>query len=104
MTTVLGAAEWRPYFFVSRSTFRGWRGDDLASPLRTLLVFGCLAFAPSKKCCCCLLTKFGLAYFSTRLFGRLADGRHLAFNIFDALPTHTVAAAYPGPINTTGHN
>ena len=28
--------------------------------------------------------------------------RHLAF-IFDALPTHTVAAAYLGPIETTGH-
>jgi hypothetical protein len=26
------------------------------------------------------------------------------FNIFDTLPTHTVAAAYLRPINTTGHN
>jgi hypothetical protein len=34
---------------------------------------------------------------------RLAAERHLP-NIFDALPLHTVAAAYSGPINTTGHN
>jgi hypothetical protein len=33
-----------------------------------------------------------------------AAGRHLAFNIFDALPSHTVAAAYSGPINTSAHN
>ena len=30
--------------------------------------------------------------------------RCLAFDIFDALSPHTVAAAYPGPINTTAHN
>ena len=29
--------------------------------LPTLFVFGFLAFAPSKECCRCLLTKFGLA-------------------------------------------
>jgi hypothetical protein len=28
----------------------------------------------------------------------------VAFDIFDALPPHTVAAAYSGPINTTAHN
>jgi hypothetical protein len=30
------------------------------SRLRTLFVFGCLAFTPSKECGRCLLTKFGL--------------------------------------------
>jgi hypothetical protein len=68
-----------------------------------LLIFGCLAFAPSKKCGRCLLTKFGLAY-STANFRRLVAERCLAFNIFDALPPHTVAAAYSGPINATAHN
>jgi hypothetical protein len=34
----------------------------------------------------------------------LAAERCLPFNIFDALPLHTVAAAYSGPIKTTGHN
>jgi hypothetical protein len=29
--------------------------------------------------------------------------RCLAFNIFDALPMHTVAVAYSGPIHPTGH-
>jgi hypothetical protein len=33
----------------------------IMSRLRTLFVFGFLAFAPSKECCICLLTKFGLA-------------------------------------------
>ena len=70
-----------------------------------LLVFGCLACAPSKECRLCLLTKFGLAYSTARLFRKLADERCLAFNIFDALPLHTFAAAYSRPIKTiTGHN
>jgi len=68
-----------------------------------LLVFGCLAFAPSKKCCCCLLSKFGLTQFAARLFRGLADERHLAFNIFDALSPHPIAVAYSGPINTAAH-
>jgi hypothetical protein len=34
-----------------------------------LLVFGCLACAPSKECCRCLLTKFGLAYLRRGFFG-----------------------------------
>jgi len=72
-----------------------------AAPLRTLLVFGCLARAPSKECCLCLLTMFGLAEFTLRLFGRLGDE---ACNIFYALPPHTIAAVYSRPINaTTGH-
>jgi uncharacterized membrane protein YkgB len=33
----------------------------IMSRLRTLFVFGFLAFAPSKECGRCLLTKFGLA-------------------------------------------
>jgi hypothetical protein len=73
--------------------------------LRTLFVFGFLAFAPSKECGRCLLTKFGLTWFTARLFWKLVkDKRCLAFNIFDALSPHTFAAAYLGPINTTGHN
>src|SRR5262249_36024903 len=71
-------------------------------PLRTLLVFGCLAFAPSKECCLCLLTKFGLTQ-PMASFRCWVDKRCLAFNIFNALPPHTVAVAYSGPI-TTGHN
>src|SRR6516225_1911839 len=42
-----------------------------------------------------------LAEFTLRLFGRLGDE---ACNIFYALPPHTIAAVYSGPINaTTGH-
>jgi hypothetical protein len=69
-----------------------------------LFVFGFLAFTPSKECRLCLLTKFGLAYSTARLFRRLAAERCLAFNVFDALPLHTIAAAYSGPIYTTGQN
>jgi len=58
-----------------------------------LLVFGSLARAPSKKCGRCLLTKFGLAQFTARLFWRFGD-QWLVFTIFDALPPHTVAAGY----------
>jgi hypothetical protein len=72
--------------------------------LRTLLVFRCLAFAPSKECCGCLLTKFGLIQFAARLFWRLVkDKRHLTFNVFDTLAMHTVAAAYSGPIHPPSH-
>jgi len=72
--------------------------------LGALLVFGCLAPTPSNKCCCCLLTKFGLAQ-SKASFRRLAHERCLAFNIFDALSMHTFAAAYSGPIQpTAGHD
>jgi len=56
-----------------------------------LLVFGSLARAPSKECGRCLLTKFGLAQFTAWLFWRLGNQWHLAFNIFDALPPHTLA-------------
>jgi hypothetical protein len=68
-----------------------------------LLVFGSLARAPSKECARCLLTKFGLAQFTARLFWRFGDQWHLAFNIFDALPPHTVAARYMRPIHTPRH-
>ena len=61
--------------------------------LRTLFVFGCLSFAPSKECGRCLLMKLGLTEFAAGLFWMLVgDERRLAFNIFDALPMHTVAA------------
>jgi hypothetical protein len=36
-------------------------------------------------------------------FRRLVAEPCLPFNVFDALPLHTFAAAYSGPI-TTGHN
>src|SRR6516225_1102575 len=73
-----------------------------------LLVFGSLARAPSKECGRCLLTNFALAQFTTwlfwrlrkRLFWRLRNQRHLAFNIFDAVTTHTVAGGYTRPIHT----
>ncbi len=61
-----------------------------------LLVFGS---APSKECGRCLLTKFGLAQFTVRLFWRFDDQWHLAFNIFDALPPHTLAGGYMRPIH-----
>jgi hypothetical protein len=59
-----------------------------------LLVFR-LGPAPSKERGRCLLTKFGLAQFAARLFGRLAGDWRRAFNVFDALPPHAVAARYP---------
>ena len=68
-----------------------------------LLVFG-LARASSKECRRCLLTKFALAQFTGRLFWRLGNQRHLAFNIFDALSPHTVAGGYTRPIHTASHN
>src|SRR5215469_8071777 len=69
-----------------------------------LLVFGSLARAPSKECGRCLLTKFGLAQFTSGLFWRLGEQWHLAVNIFDALSPHTIAASYTRPIHTTRHN
>src|SRR5215470_7436853 len=69
-----------------------------------LFVFGCLARAPSKECGRCSLTKFALAQFAARLFWRLGNHRHLAFNIFDAVTTHTVAGGYTRPIHTASHN
>jgi hypothetical protein len=73
--------------------------------MRTLFVFGCLACAPRKKCRRCLLAKFSLAHFAAKQFWRLVkDKRCLPFNVFDALPPHTVPAAYSGPVNTTAHN
>ena len=69
-----------------------------------LLVFGRLARAPSEKCGRCLLTKLGLAQFTARLFGRLADDWHRASNIFDALPPHKAALLYSRPICATTHN
>jgi hypothetical protein len=67
------------------------------------LIFGFLASTPSTECCLCLLTKFGLAYFAGS-FRRLVTDWRPTFDIFNALPTHTVAAAYSGPVNTTGHS
>jgi hypothetical protein len=65
-----------------------------------LLAFGCLTLAPSDECGRCLLTKLGLAQFTARLgFWRLGYERHLAFNIFDALPPHAAAARYTRPIH-----
>ena len=71
-----------------------------------LLVFGPLAFAPSKKCCCCLLTKFGLAQCTTtlRFLEKRSDRGHIASAVLYTLPLHAVTAAYSGPINTTGHD
>jgi len=68
--------------------------------VQTLLVFGSLARTPSKECGRCLLTKFALTQFTGRLFWRLGNYRHLAFNIFDAVTTHTVAGGYTRPIHT----
>jgi hypothetical protein len=51
-----------------------------------------------------LLTKFGLAEFTAASFRRLVADWRLAFNIFDALPPHAVAAFYSGPINMTGQS
>ena len=66
-----------------------------------LLVFEGLTRAPSKECGRCLLTKFGLAQFTARLgFWKLGYERHLAFNIFDAVPPHPVAGGYTRPIHT----
>ena len=65
-----------------------------------LLVFGSLARAPSKECGRCLLTKFALAQFTARLFWRLGNQWRFAFNIFDAVTTHTVAGRYTRPIHT----
>src|SRR5215831_7391666 len=65
-----------------------------------LLAFGCLARTPSQECGRCLLTKFALAQFTARLFWRLGNHRHLAFNIFDAVTTHPVAGGYARPIHT----
>jgi hypothetical protein len=56
-----------------------------------------------KECGRCLLTKFGLAQFTARLFWRFGDQWHLAVNIFDSLPPHTVAARYLRPIHTPRH-
>jgi hypothetical protein len=53
-----------------------------------------LAFAPSKKCSRCLLTKLGLTQFTARLFRGIGDDRcPAAFHTFDALPLHTVTVA-----------
>ena len=68
-----------------------------------LLIFGSSARTPSKECGRCLLTKFALAQFTARLFWRLGNQWHLAFNIFDAVTTHTVAGGYTRPIHTP-HN
>ena len=83
------------------------RRADGAFKNRRLLVFGCLTRAPSQearqaKSGRCFLTKFGLAQFAARLLWRLDEERHLAVNIFDALPPHAVAARYTRPIHT--HN
>jgi hypothetical protein len=45
--------------------------------------FGCVAFAPSKERCLCLLTKFDLAQLLASFRCRV-DKRCLAFTIFDA--------------------
>jgi hypothetical protein len=73
-------------------------------PTAALSIFRSLACAPSEECCLGLLTKFGLAYFTASFWPLVAECWRLAFDIFDALPPHTVAAAYSGPINATGHN
>jgi hypothetical protein len=95
----LFALHWRSYFNKAHT----YLPACLWQFMRALFVFGCLACSPSKKCCCCLLTKFGLAQF-TPSYRKWTDKRRFAFNIFDALPMHTFAAAYSGPINTTGHD
>jgi hypothetical protein len=60
-----------------------------------------LFLAPSKECGRFLLTKFPLAQFTARLFWRFGDERrHLAFDVFDALPTHSVAGRHTRPIHT----
>jgi len=51
-----------------------------------------------------LLTKLGLAQFTSGLFWRFGEQWHPAVNIFDALSPHTVAAGYTRPIHTTRHN
>src|SRR5262249_21303246 len=66
----------------------------------SLLAFGCLACTPSEERGGCLLTKFGLAQFTARLFWRFGEQRHPAVNILDALPPHAVAARYTRPIRT----
>ena len=71
-------------------------------PQYALLVFG-LTLAPSKECGRRLLTKLGLAQFTARLFCGLDGNWCRAFNIFDALPSHTVAVLYTRPIHTTPH-
>jgi hypothetical protein len=39
------------------------------------------------------------------VYGEFSEvDRRAVFKVFDALPLHTVAAAYPGPINATGDN
>jgi hypothetical protein len=56
-----------------------------------------------------LLTKFALAQFTARLFWRLGkrlfwrleNQRHLAFDIFDAVTTHTITGHYARPIHTS---
>jgi hypothetical protein len=74
---------------------------DAAGVAPNLLVFGSLARAPSQERRRCLLTQFGLAQFTAGLSQRLVNEWCRAFNIFDALPPHTVAAGYPRPIHTT---
>src|SRR5262249_11180271 len=49
-----------------------------------------------------LLTKLGFAQFTARLFWRFGDKRHLAFNIFDALPPHKAALLYSLRLVTSG--
>jgi hypothetical protein len=51
-----------------------------------------------------LLTKFGLTQF-TASFRSWIGRRCIAFDIFDALAMHTIAAGYSGPIKptTTAH-
>src|SRR6516165_1761908 len=69
----------------------------------TLLGFGSLALAPSKECGRCSLAKLGLAQFTAGPFWGFGEQWHLAVDIFDALPPHTVAASYMRPIHTR-HN
>ena len=68
-----------------------------------LLGFGSPALAPSKECGRCSLAKLGLAQFTAGLFWGFGEQWHLAVDIFDALPPHTVAASYMRPIHTR-HN
>jgi hypothetical protein len=51
-----------------------------------------------------LLAKVGLAQPAAVNFLRLADKRHFAFSIFDALSLHTVKAAYTLPIHAISHD
>jgi len=81
----------------------GIRPLSLSGAWNQLLIFGCLARAPSNERGLCLLRKLSLAQFTARLF-RWLDNWWLVFAIFDPLPPHTVAARYTRPIHTTAHN